>query len=69
MLIQSDGKDGKEILVEEACIESLSRLKLLLGRAVDDDGKRYYLISAKDLKQSRKPSNLRLTKVGTGGPS
>jgi hypothetical protein len=54
--------DGKKIFKEEACIDSLSRLGLLLGKGSGDDGKTYFLINNTSIQRTSKPSALKLRK-------
>jgi hypothetical protein len=57
--------DGKKILEDDACTESLTRVGLFLGKGETNDSKKYYLVAAGGFVRARKNSDLHLKKRST----
>jgi len=57
--------DGKTVLEEDACIESLTRLGLFFGKAESKDSKKYYLIGASGCSRARKSIGLKLVTLSS----
>lgn len=61
--------DGKGIVEEQACLESLGRLGFWHGKAASDEGKEYYLIAAAELGRTPRGEGLRLRRIKGGDAS
>jgi len=57
--------DGKKILEDPACVESLTRIGLFSGKAESNDSKTYYLIDGSGFHRTRKNTGLKLVKLGS----
>ncbi len=55
--------DGKKLIDEQACLESLARLEAFAGNAFGEGGKEYYLVAPRELRRTPKGEGLRLTKA------